>query len=59
MKKVIGDLNVIRRDFRVRQEVSDETQTSFPFIKDELQTSIGKIIYYKKKKGTIIFVEWG
>ena len=30
-KKVIEDLNVFRKDFMVRQEVSDETQTSFFF----------------------------
>ena len=47
-KKLIEDLNVLRKDFRVRQEVSDEIQTSISFIKDELQTSIGNNISYKK-----------
>ena len=37
MKKVIEDLNVFRKYFRVRQEVSDEIQTSISFIKAELQ----------------------
>ena len=40
MKKVIEDLNVFRKYFRVIQEVSDEIQTSIYFIKYELQTSI-------------------
>ena len=39
-KKVIEDLNVFRKYFRVRQELSDEIQTSISFIKDELQNSI-------------------
>ena len=46
MKKLIEDLNVFRKDSRVRQEVSDEILTSTYFIKDELQTSIQNIIYY-------------
>ena len=48
-KKVIEDLNVFKNDVMVRQEISDETQTSFSFIKDELQTSIENNIYCKKK----------
>ena len=40
MKKVIEDMNVFRKYFRVRQEVSDEIQKNVSFIKDELQTSI-------------------
>ena len=36
MKKVIEDMNVFRKDFRVRQDVSDEIQTSISFIKDKL-----------------------
>ena len=38
VKKVIEDLNVFRKYFRVRQEVSDEIQTMVSFIKNELQT---------------------
>ena len=38
-EKVIENLNVLRKYFRVRQEVSDEIQTRITFIKDELQTS--------------------
>ena len=40
MKKVINDLNIFRKYFRVRQDVSDGIQTSIYFIKDELQTLI-------------------
>ena len=50
MKKVIEYLNVFRRYFRVRQDVSDEIQTSISFIKYELQTSIENNIYCKKRK---------
>ena len=50
MKKVIEDLDVFRSDFRVRQEVSDEIQTSIYFIKYKLQTSIENNIACKKWK---------
>ena len=40
MKKVMDDMNIFRKDLRVRQEVSDEIQTSIYLIKYELQTSI-------------------
>ena len=43
-KKVIKDLNVFRKYFRVRQEVSDEIKTIISFIKDGLKTYI-EIIY--------------
>ena len=49
-KKVIEDLNVYRKYFRVRQEVSDEIQTIIYFIKDELQTSIEDNISFKKRR---------
>ena len=49
MKRVIEDLNVFRKYFRVRQEVSDEIQTSISFINYELQTSIENNIYRKIK----------
>ena len=39
-KKVFEDLNVFRKYFIVRQEVSDEIQTSIYFIKYEFQTLI-------------------
>ena len=39
-KKVIEDHYVIRKDFRVRQEVNDEIQTSISYIKYELQIYI-------------------
>ena len=42
--------NVFTKYFRVRQELSDETQTSIYFIKDGLQTSIKNNIYCKKGK---------
>ena len=44
LKKVIKDLNVFRKYFRVRQEVSDEIKTIISFIKDGLKTYI-EIIY--------------
>ena len=50
MKKVLEYLNVFRKDFRVRQEVNYEIQTSIYFIKDELRTSIGNNISCKKIK---------
>ena len=57
MKKAVEEQYVFRRDFRVRQGVSDEIQTSISFIKHELQNSID-IIYLLKNKGTIVLVEW-
>ena len=50
MKKVIKDLNVFRKDFRVRQEVSDEIQTNISFMKNELQNPIENNISCKKRK---------
>ena len=50
MKKVIEDLNFIRKYFRVRQEVSDEIQKIISFIKYELQTSNKNNISCKKRK---------
>ena len=47
-KKVIDDLNVLRKYFRVRQEVSDEIKASIYFIKDEFQTSTKNNISSKK-----------
>ena len=35
MEKVMEDLNMFRRYFRARQDVSDEIQTSIYIIKDE------------------------
>ena len=55
MKKVIEDLNVFRKYFRVRQEVRDEIQTSIYYIQDELQTSIENSMSSKKSK--IVFFE--
>ena len=49
MKKVIEYLNGFRKQIRVRQEGSDEIQTSISFIKCELQTSIENYISCKKK----------
>ena len=50
MKKVIEDLNVFTKYFRVRQEFNDEIQTSIPFNNDELQTSTENNISCKKRK---------
>ena len=49
-KKLIEDMNVFRKYFRVRQEVSDEIQTSISFIKDEPQNSIENNTSCKKRK---------
>ena len=46
MKKVVEDEYVFRRDFRVRQEVSDEIQTRIFFIKYDLQSSALNNISY-------------
>ena len=56
MKKVIKDLNVFRKYFRFRQDVSDENKTSISFIKDELQTSIETNISCKKAKEKIFWL---
>ena len=50
MKKVIEDLNVFKKYFRVRQEFSDKIQTIIYFIKGEIQTSIENNISCKKGK---------
>ena len=50
IKKVIEDLNVFRKYFRVTQKDSDEIKTRFFYINDELQTSIENIIYLAKKE---------
>ena len=58
MKKVIEELNIFRKYVRVRQDISDEIQTSTSFIKDELQTSIETNISSKKAKEKMVLVEW-
>ena len=58
VKKVIEDLTVFIKYFRVIQEGGDGIQTIIYFIKDELQNSIKNNIYSKKRK-EIILVEWG
>ena len=50
MKKVIQDMNVFRKECRVRQEVSDDIKPSISFIKDELQTSIKNNMYYGERE---------
>ena len=54
MKKVIKDLNVFRKYFRVRNNFSDEIQTSIYFIKDGLQSFIKTNISSKKQRKTIL-----
>ena len=49
-EKLIEDLNVFRKRFRVRKELSDEIHTSIRFIKDEIKTSIENSISCKKIK---------
>ena len=50
MKKVIEDMNVFGKYFRVGQEVSDEIQTNISFNKDKLQTSIENNISRNTRK---------
>ena len=50
MKKVIENQYVFRGDFKVRQEVNDEIQTSISYIKYELQNYIENNIIGKTIK---------
>ena len=50
MKKVIEDLNVLRKYSRVRQYVNYDIQTIISFIKYGIQTSIETHISCKKAK---------
>ena len=50
MKKLIEYQYVFRRYFKVIQEVNDEIQTNFYYIKDELQNSIDNNIIVKTRK---------
>ena len=56
MKRVIEDLNVFRKYFRVRQDGSDEIQTSISFIKDNIQASIETNISCKKSKEKLFWL---
>ena len=56
MKKAIDDQYVFSRDFKVRQEVNDEIQTSISYIKDELQISIENNISGKKTKENLFWL---
>ena len=42
--KFMKELNVYRKEFRDRQDISDEIQTTICLIIDYLQTSIEKVI---------------
>ena len=44
MKDIIRDLGIFRREFRDKQTVSDEIQTKISHPKEELPTSIEKVI---------------
>ena len=44
------ELNFFRKEFRDRQDISDEIQTSISLIRDELQTYIEKLISCIKMK---------
>ena len=57
IKKVIEELNVFRKYFRVRKEVSDEIQSSIYFIKDYLQTSIENKISCKKRRDICFWLD--
>ena len=48
MKKLIEGLNVFRKDFRVRQEVSDKIQTSITLLKMRFKIPL-QIIYLVRK----------
>ena len=50
MKKLIEDQYVFRRDFKVRQEVNDEIQTSISYIEYELKIFIENYIIGKTRK---------
>ena len=50
MKKVMEYLNVFRKYFRARQDVSDEILTIIYFIKEKLQDYIETDISRLKKK---------
>ena len=43
MTKILKKLNVFSREFRARQDVSDETQTIISIFTYELQNSIEKV----------------
>ena len=50
MKKVIENQYVFRGDFKVRQEVNEELQTSISYIKYEFKNSTENNILGKKRK---------
>ena len=56
-KKIIEDLNVFRKYYSIRQEVSDEIQISICFIKDELQTSIENNISCNNGKEKLFWLD--
>ena len=56
IKKVIEDLNVLKKNFRVGQDVSDKIQTSICFIKYEVQISIETNIFCKKSKERLFWL---
>ena len=58
MSKVMRDLNIFSKEIRARQYISDKTQTFISLIKDELQTSIEKVISCQNKWKTILIKYW-
>ena len=56
MKKLIKDMNVVRKYFRVRQDVGDENTINIYNIKYSLQTSIENNKYSKKSKERIFWL---
>ena len=50
MKKVIKDMNLFTKDFRGRQKVSDEIQTSIALNKYELKIYIENNILCEKER---------
>ena len=57
MKKVIEDHYVLRRDFRVKQEVDNEIQTIISYIKDKLQNFIEENTIVKTRKGKSFWLQ--
>ena len=42
-------MNIFRKKFRARQDISDEIQTGIYLIRDEVQTSIEKVISFNEQ----------
>ena len=56
MKKIFEYMNVFRKYFRARQDVSDEIQISIYFIKNDLQIFIDTNLSCKKAKENLFWL---